>query len=118
MQITSTSAGSSITADKAMWLKDAGTEKDFSRILDAAAKKADDKKLYKSCQQLESVFLQQVLGAMRNTISRSQLLESGFAEETFESMLYEEYAGLMSKSGSTGISDILYRQLSMKAQGI
>lgn len=114
MQVTLLSPGSTITADQARLFRDSGSAQNFSQVLNAAREKEDDRKLYEACQQLESVFMQQVLGAMRSTIPRSDLLERGFATETFESMLYDEYAGLMSKNGAPGIADILYKQLSVK----
>lgn len=92
--------------------RDVEKAKSFANILDKAAK--DDKKLYQTCQELESVFISRVLDSMRATISRSELLERGFADDVYESMLYDEYAKNISKSGSIGLADILYRQLKTK----
>ncbi len=84
----------------------------FDRALNSAIQSDDQKKLYESCQQLESVFINKVLDSMRACISHSDLIERGFATETYESMLYDEYAKNMSKTGSLGIADLLYKQLS------
>ncbi|KUG02721.1 flagellar protein flgj [hydrocarbon metagenome] len=84
----------------------------FDRALNSAIQSDDQKKLYESCQQLESVFLNKVLDSMRACISHSDLIDRGFATETYESMLFDEYSKNMSKTNSLGIADILYKQLS------
>lgn len=84
----------------------------FVRALDTAVKNQDQEKLYKACQDLESVFVNRVLAAMRASIPRSDLITRGMATETFESMLDEEYAKTISQQGTLGLADILYRQLS------
>ncbi|NLX01933.1 MAG: muramidase [Syntrophomonadaceae bacterium] len=87
-------------------------KKDFSRCLESAINEKNNKKLYSACQELESVFLNKILDTMRQSIPRSELSGRSFATETFESMLYTEYARSMSKTGSLGIADIIYKQLS------
>ncbi|CFX56912.1 Flagellar protein FlgJ, N-terminal [Syntrophomonas zehnderi OL-4] len=87
--------------------------KEFSRTLQAALETSDEKKLYASCQELESIFLSKVLESMRATIPDGGLLKKSFAEETFESMLYDEYAKECSQTGSLGLADIIYKQLSV-----
>ncbi len=84
----------------------------FDRALKSAIQNDDQKKLYESCQELESVFLNKVLDSMRACISYSDLIDRDFATETYETMLFEEYAKTMSKTSSLGIADILYKQLS------
>lgn len=105
--INSTLASSSYTKPQ-----DKTESKDFARTLQAAIDTKDEKKLYESCQELESVFLSKVYESMRNTIPDGGLLEKSFAMQTFESMLFDEYAKISSKTGSVGLADILYRQLS------
>lgn len=92
--------------------RDVDKAKSFARILDDASQ--DDKKLYQTCQQLESVFVSQLLNSMRTAIPRSDLISRGFADDVYESMLYDEYAKDISESGSLGLADILYRQLRLK----
>ncbi|MBO8158588.1 rod-binding protein [Thermosyntropha sp.] len=89
-------------------------ENEFLRQLEKAVKEKDDKKLYAACQELESVFLSKVLQAMRATIVHSDLIEHSFAMDTFESMLYDEYAEKISQTSATGIADIIYKQLKNK----
>lgn len=92
----------------------AESQKDFARDLQQALNSKDDAKLYKECQKLEAVFLNKVLQSARAAIPRSDFINRGFATETFESMLYEEYANQISQTDSIGIADILFRQLSQK----
>ncbi|NLB88868.1 MAG: muramidase [Syntrophomonadaceae bacterium] len=107
--------GSNSTPTQALDTMSASKEnKDFNKILDKALQEKDDKKLYEACVELESVFLSKVLNAMRASIPRSDLIERSFATETFESMLFDEYAKEMSKTGSTGIAEMIYNQLKSK----
>lgn len=87
-------------------------DKDFNSIFQNALQSDDQKRLYQACQDMESVFLTKVFQSMRQTISRSDLMGSSFAMDTFESMLYDEYARTASKTKALGIADIIYRQLS------
>jgi len=87
---------------------------DFGRHLDQAIQDGDKKKLYSACQELESVFISKVLESMRATIPRSDFIERSLATDTFESMLYDEYARSMSQTGSLGIADLIYRQMASK----
>ncbi|MDD4803459.1 MAG: rod-binding protein [Syntrophomonas sp.] len=90
-----------------------GTDR-FARELENAVSKQDKHKLMASCQELESVFINKIIECMRATVPESGLIEKSFATESFESMLDEEYAKQMSKTGSIGLADILYKQLSSK----
>lgn len=83
----------------------------FNSVLNSAMDNSDREKLMASCQELEAVFIGKIMEAMRSTIQRSELFERGFAEETFESMLYEEYATSMSQTGQLGLAQVLYKQL-------
>lgn len=89
-------------------------KKDFSRCLETAINEKNNKELYSACQELESVFVNQLLECMRQSIPRGEFTGSSFATDTFESMLYTEYARSMSKTGSLGIADMIYRQLSAR----
>lgn len=95
-------------------LSKAAETKDFNQELENAMQSKNDTKLYDTCIELESVFLNQVLDAMQASISRSDFINRGFATETFESMLYEEYAKEISKTSSIGIAEMLYNQLKPK----
>jgi flagellar protein FlgJ len=86
-------------------------DKDFNSILKTAIESEDQKRLYQACQDLEGVFLTKVFQSMRQTISRSDLMGSSFAMDTFESMLYDQYALMASQTKALGIADLIYQQL-------
>ncbi|MGE5390992.1 MAG: rod-binding protein [Deltaproteobacteria bacterium] len=83
----------------------------FESIIKNKLSDKDQKKLYEACQELEAVWLSKVMETMRNSIDRSDFIPRSFADETFESMLYDEYAKSMSKTGQIGIAEMLYKQL-------
>ena len=73
----------------------------------------DESRLREVGQQFEALFLEQVLKGMRRTIDRSHNpLRGGLAQDIFEDMLYREYALLMAKTGSLGIAELVYEELS------
>lgn len=117
MRIDNSFLSSPTALQKASSASDTIFEKRFDQILGSALQSEDDKKLYEACQELESVFLNKVFDAMRASIPHSDLINRGFATETYESMLYEEYSKEISKTHSLGIADILYQQLAMKTAG-
>lgn len=84
----------------------------FQSILKNKLSDKDQKKLWEACQDLEAVWLSKMMEIMRSTIDRSDFIPRSFADETFESMLYDEYAKSMSKTGQLGIAQALYEQLS------
>jgi peptidoglycan hydrolase FlgJ len=77
-----------------------------------------DEKLYKVCVEFESLFIKQMLDAMRKSVEKSDFLHGGMAEDIFEDMLYDEYSMLMAKNSGFGLSDMVYRQLSPQDSGI
>ena len=87
-------------------------QQDFNEILRKANQEKKEKELLAACQQLEAVFINKVMESMRAAIPRSDLINRGFATDVWESMLYEEYAQQMSKTGTLGIGQMLYKQLS------
>jgi flagellar protein FlgJ len=86
-------------------------DKGFNSILKTAIEIEYQKRLYQACQDLEGVFLTKVFQSMRQTISRSDLMGSSFAMDTFESMLYDQYALMASQTKALGIADLIYQQL-------
>jgi flagellar protein FlgJ len=62
-----------------------------------------------AAQQFEALFLQMVLKSMREAIPKSGLLDSD-SEKTYTSMLDQQLATSISKSG-TGLADVIAKQL-------
>jgi len=112
MKIDMNMVSPQLAQESAASAKEISLEKSFDRTLKAALQTEDEKKLYESCQQLESVFVNKVLQTMRASIPHSDFINRSFATEAYESMLFEEYSKNISQTDSLGIADIMYRQLS------
>jgi peptidoglycan hydrolase FlgJ len=83
-----------------------------SHSLDALKRTAarDPKAALKgAAQQFEALFMQMVLKSMRDATPKSGLLDSN-SEQTYTSMLDQQLATRISKSG-TGLADVIARQL-------
>jgi len=110
--------------------KDSGFEELLKRTQDAAVRKstaapsetptiqnfknqAIDKtdKLYELCMELETFLIKNLIKSMRNTVQKSSLVNSGFAGEIYEDMLYDEYAKVYSKNANFGFAEMAYREL-------
>ena len=72
-----------------------------------------DEKLEKVAQDFEAIFIKKLFDEMDKTIDRkNNPFYGGEGEDIFRSMLNEERAKDMSKSGGIGLSKIIYEQLS------
>lgn len=87
-------------------------EGNFEDALNKAISEKDEKKLRKACNDLEAVFVNMMFKQMRSTVEKSGLMEEGFAEDTYQDMLFDNYAQEATKGKGLGLSDILYKQLS------
>ena len=74
-------------------------------------------KLYEEALELENYFVKEMLSSMRKTISKSNLLgsEDDYAQNTYEDMLYDNYAEELTKNGHFGLADQIYLQLDTQA---
>jgi murein DD-endopeptidase MepM/ murein hydrolase activator NlpD len=75
---------------------------------------AKDRELRKACEELESVFMYQLLRSMRRTVEKCDLFHGGSGEDVYESMLDQELSKSMAGTGNRGLADLLYRQLRQK----
>lgn len=72
--------------------------------------------LRQAAKEFESVFMYQVVKAMRATVPKAGLIEKGEGEEMFEGMLDEEWSKKLSaRGGPSSLSEVIYRQLSRVA---
>jgi flagellar protein FlgJ len=102
---------------------EASRDKDFARKLreaqaarvGATAKPGEDKRLREVCRELEAVFLNMVLGKMRDTIPERALFPKSSGEKMMQSMLDIELTRAMAKGSGIGLGEMLYRQLSQPA---
>ncbi|MGE5614134.1 MAG: rod-binding protein [Bacillota bacterium] len=84
----------------------------FARRLEEAVKNNDDKELKKACQEFEAIILNILYKQMKSTIIKSGLIEEDPGTGIFESMYDEQLMEQASKTGSFGLAESLYRQLS------
>ena len=92
---------------------------EFNRLLQGSGKidsktmNPRQKKLYDTCLDMEGLLWKQVLGAMRKTVGKHKLIDGGKGEEIFNDFLYDEYADMMAKHGSSKVAETMYNQLSL-----
>jgi len=84
----------------------------FEETLKKAVNEKDDKKLKEACRNFEAVFINMMFTQMRSTVQKNDLFSGGFAEDTFEDMLYDNYSKEISKGSGIGLADVMYKQLS------
>lgn len=83
----------------------------FKNTMDKVLNEKEEKKLKESCVSLESVLIQEMLKVMRQTIPQNGIFKQDFGQQTFQSMLDEEYSNMIAKNGNLGLADTLFQQL-------
>ena len=68
-------------------------------------------KLYELCVELEGFLIKNLVKSMRSTVQKSNLIDTGFAGEMYEDMLYDEYAKQFAKNANFGFAEMAYRDL-------
>jgi flagellar protein FlgJ len=72
---------------------------------------ARTEQLRQAVQQLESVFVQQLFKAMRDTVPRDGITNGGTGEEMFSGMLDEALAAAVPPTATSSLTEALMRQL-------
>ncbi|HCR85748.1 MAG TPA: chemotactic signal-response protein chel [Alphaproteobacteria bacterium] len=62
-------------------------------------------------RNFEAMFISEMLRTMFNTVPVDEIFGGGTAEETFRSMLIDEYGTLIAKQGGIGVADNMQRTL-------
>jgi len=88
----------------------------FEKHLTAAVKSKDDKELKSACQQFEAVMLNMVFKQMKATVAKSDLIKQDEGTEIFQSMLDDSLMEQASKTGSFGLAESIYKQLSRQTK--
>ena len=68
-------------------------------------------KLYELCVELETFLVKNLIKSMRSTVQKTNLIDTGFAGEIYEDMLYDEYAKGFAKNANLGFAEMAYREL-------
>ncbi|GHV16537.1 hypothetical protein FACS189493_2570 [Spirochaetia bacterium] len=68
-------------------------------------------KLFEQCQELETFLVKTLISGMRKTIQKSEFIDTGFAGEMYEDMLYDEYAKDYAKNAGFGLAELAYAEL-------
>lgn len=88
------------------------SEDSFVKRLEAASHDSGDKELMKVCQEFEAIMLDMMFKQMKATVVKSDLIEQDPGTEIFESMRDEQLMQQASKTGTLGLAQSLYKQLS------
>lgn len=87
-------------------------EGDFQKLLKEVEQNQDEEKLKEACQDMEAMFIHEMLKVMRASIPQGGLFPESMADKIYRDMLDEEYSKMMAKSpNSLGIGQILFDQL-------
>lgn len=79
--------------------------------VEAAARKPVNKQVMKVAQGFESIFVNQMLEAMRKTVTKGNLIPESNAERTYQAMLDHEYAQAIAQTGELGLAQMIYDHL-------
>ncbi len=82
----------------------------------SSGEKIDDKKLRGVAEEFVSVFMNQVMKSMRETVQENPAMHGDNGETFFRDMLDTEYAGKMSKGSGYGLTDLVYQALASKSR--
>ena len=70
-----------------------------------------DKELFEAALELEGILVQNLVRSMRNTVQRTNLIDTGFAGEIYEDMLFDEYSRIITRNAGFGFAELVYREL-------
>lgn len=74
----------------------------------------EGKAIKKAAREFESLFVEMMLKSMRDTVGKDKLTGGGRGEETFRSLLDQEYARSASQTGGLGIATSIEKELTRR----
>jgi peptidoglycan hydrolase FlgJ len=77
----------------------------------AKAKAASSGQIDEAAQEFEAVFLSQMLQHMFAGVDMNPMAEDGTGKEIYESMLVDEYAKMIVRTGGIGLADQVKREM-------
>jgi peptidoglycan hydrolase FlgJ len=75
------------------------------------ARPIDEEKLRKACTDFESIFLNQILQAMRQTIPHGGFLKEGPEKDIFQPLFDQELSRSLAKRKGMGLGEMIFRQM-------
>lgn len=78
----------------------------------AALRERDNAELKKAVAEFESLFINQMLKTMRESVLKGDMFHGGNGEEVYSSMLDEELSRVMASAGGIGLHKVLLEQFS------
>jgi len=75
-------------------------------------------KIKKVSREFEAMFVNMMLKSMRETVGKDKLTGGGKGEETFRSMLDQEYADQAARTGTIGLARAVERELTRRKQPV
>ncbi len=75
------------------------------------AQRPDQEKLKRVCADFESIFIRQILQAMRQTLPEGGFIKGGPEKEIFQSLFDEELSKKIAGGRGWGLAKMLYQQL-------
>jgi Rod binding domain-containing protein len=101
-----------VTDMNAMRLQNAtaNTSRELSKVK-LAGKGVSPEKVDEVATEFEAQFISQMLENMFSTVDTKGFLGGGEAEETYRSMMVDEYGKLIARSGGIGVADHVKREM-------
>lgn len=73
--------------------------------------KIDEEKLKKASAEFESIFIEQLLKSMRQTVLKGGLFKEGSETEIYQSLFDQELSKSFAKQGRLGLGAMIYKQM-------
>lgn len=70
-----------------------------------------DPKVLEAAKMYEQVFLKQMVGAMRQAVPKSDLVNESMGERIYKDQMYDNYVEQWSNVGGVGLGDMIYDQI-------
>lgn len=77
----------------------------------AAAKGMSEEKIDSVSQEFEAQFISQMLSNMFATVDTKESLGGSDAEDTYRSMMVDQYGTMISRAGGIGVADYVKREM-------
>jgi flagellar protein FlgJ len=111
-QVPAASSGEAASGETARGVPEkAAAEKTMSGTELKKNLSGSDLKLYEQCEALEGFLIKNMLTGMRKTVMKSSLVDTGFAGEVYEDMLWDEYAKAYTQKADFGLAELAYMEL-------